>query len=964
MGDDLVGRDRELAVLASCLRKARLGRPQLVVCRGEPGIGKTRLARDLVQTARADGFIACWGTTSESPGAPPYWCWSQVLRRLGESIDIGALARERGLVRELAWVAPDLVENPGAGDHEKAAASGDRFRLFDATAWLLRSAARVTPLLVVLDDLHWADEASLLLLQHLVRVLDDERIMVLANARPQRNDEQEVLASLLREHVSTSLEMKGLDAVGVRRQLATIQGLVVEPATVQDVLSRTGGNPFLVGEVGRALASHADGPGQHLVSLSVRAAITERMRQLSPAAMDVVRAAAVLAGDMSVQDLAAMTGREPAVTLSMLADAERAALLIPADDTGRWRFAHSIVGDAVRAELSAPERVGLHRRAAGVLEAQHAGALGSHVFDIAHHHSEAAAGTDGRLAAVWLEAAATRAIRQLAFEDAGLLLRRALLVAATELGPEERIRLLLRAGHADNLAGNLSARLQACLDAADLARDLGRADLLAEAALVMEVTATSPGFEVVTRRLCHEALRALDERPSLLRARLLARVVETYVFTRELETVASESEQAMEIAEACGDSATLSAALAARRLICSGPTGLLEREQLAARMLELAQGDRDPDREMSARLWQIDASFERGDLVRVADEIVALERCASELGGMIAQFEVIRCRAVLAQAQGRYPDALRQEERAYSLISPTGMAAGLVLRSGMLPVVGRHIGQDRVSMNANALVADDREKLEHIGLIAFLAAAHAHATAGNLPEAWRLYRATGPVAAWRPPPHVVLLVDAFGIAVADAVGDVADLGVHRQRLGEHRGHHVVSGTAPVSYMAPVELWLGVAADRLGLLDEAVVDLEHAAEMCATIGAAGFSVESRVRLAGTLTARRGPGDLARAGALLSAASISARTLGMTPFVTAATVLRAQIDALAGIVPLTAREAEVAQLVAQGLTNRAVAERLVLSERTVEHHVRSVLSKLGLSNRAQVAVWASQRVRYHN
>jgi DNA-binding CsgD family transcriptional regulator len=963
MGDDLVGRDRELAVLRSCLHQARLGHPQLVVCRGEPGVGKTRLARHLVQTARADGFVAGWGTSSESPGAPPYWCWWQMLRRLGESIDLGALARERGLVRELSWVAPDLVESTGAGDRGRAVSSGDRFRLFDATASLLRSAARAGPLLVVLDDLHWADEASLLLLRHLVRVLDDERIMLLANARPKQGTEHDVLASLLPEQVTTSLEMQGLDADGVRRQLATIEGLVIDPAMVQDVLASTGGNPFLVGEVGRALASHAGNAGQHIVSLPVRAEITERMRRLSPAAMDVVRAAAVLAGDMSVHDLAAMAGREPEETLSMLAEAERGALLIPADEHGRWRFAHSIVGDAVRAELSPPERVRLHRKAAEMLEAQHAGALGSHTFDVAHHRAEAAVGGDGRLAAFWLEAAATRAMRQLAFEDAGLLLRRALSVAAAELTPEEQIGLLLQAGHADNLAGNLSARLQACLDAADLARDVGRPDLLAQAALVMEVTATSPGVEVVTRRLCHEALRALDEGPSTLRARLLARVVETYVFSLELETVATTSREALKIAAASGDSRAIGAALAARRLICSGPTGLAEREQLAARMLELADGDRDPDREMSARLWQIDASFERGNFVRVAEEIAALAHCASEVGGLIARFEVIRCRAVLAQAQGRFADALGLEAQAHSLISPTGMGEGIVFRSGILPVLGRHIGQDRLSMEANALVAEDRGRLESIGLIAFLGAAHAHATAGNFPEARRLYRATGPVAAWRPPPHVVLLVDALGIAVADAVVDVADLGVHRDRLGEHRGHHVVSGTGQVAYLAPVELWLGVAAARLGLLDEAAADLEQAAATCASIGAAGFSVEAQVRLAGTLADRRGSGDLARARALLGTAGSSARTLGMAPFVRAASVVQAQVDALAGVVPLTAREAEVAQLVAQGLTNRAVAERLVLSERTVEHHVRSVLSKLGFTNRAQVAAWAGQRIEYH-
>ncbi len=964
MGEDLVGRDRELAILASCLRDARQGRPQLVVCRGEPGVGKTRLARAFVETARAGGFLSGWGATSESPGAPPYWCWWQMLRRLGEAIDLGALAPEGGLPRELSWVAPDLVQNAGTANHDDAVSPGDRFRLFDATARLLRSAAQAAPLIIVLDDLHWADEASLLLLQHVVRVLDDERIMLLATTRPEQGEEHDVLASLLREHVATSLDVHGLNAAGVRRQLATIDGLVVDPATVQDVLSRTGGNPFLVGEMGRALASHPGRSGQQVITLSVRAAITERMEQLAPAGRDVVRAAAVLATDVSVADLAAIVEREPVETLALLADAERAALLTPADEPGLWRFAHAIVGDAVRVGLSPRQRVDLHRKAAEALEAQHAGALGSHIFDIAHHRAEAAIGADERLAASWLERAAQRAMSQLAFEDAGLLLRRALSVAAAELKPNERVRLLLQAGRADNLAGNLSARLQACLDAADLARDLGRPDLLAEAALVMEVTATSPGFEVVTRRLCHEALRGLDEQPSAMRARLLARVVETYVFSRELETVATTSQQALEFATASGDSAALGAAMAARRLVCSGPSGLAEREALAAQMLDLAQSERDPGQEMAARLWQIDASFERGNLIRAAEEIDALTRCASEVGGLIAQFEVIRCRAVLAQAQGHYPHALRLEAQAYSVISPTGMEAGFVLRSGMLPVVGRHIGQDRVSMAANALVAGDRQRLEHIGLIAFLGAAHAHATAGNLDEARRLYRDTGPVLAWRPPPHVMLLVDAFGIAVADAVGDFADLRVHRDRLGEHRGHHVVSGISQVSYFAPVEHWLGVAAHRLGLLDEAIADLEQAAANCASIGAAGFSVEARVRLVAALADRRGPGDLARASAVLAAAGSSARTLGMTPFVAAATDLQAQVDALAGVVPLSAREGEVAQLVAQGLTNREVAERLVLSERTVEHHVRSVLSKLGFTNRAQVAAWASRRVTYHS
>ena len=265
-------------------------------------------------------------------------------------------------------------------------------------------------------------------------------------------------------------------------------------------------------------------------------------------------------------------------------------------------------------------------------------------------------------------------------------------------------------------------------------------------------------------------------------------------------------------------------------------------------------------------------------------------------------------------------------------------------------------------MDANALIAENPDALRFIGLIAHVGAAHAYATAGELEQAERLYRACGPVESWRPPPHVVLLVDAFGIAVADVLGDTGDLALMRRRLDQHRGHHVVSGTAQVSYFGPVELWLGLAAHRLGFLDEAVADLDVARAACASVGAAGFRVEAEVRLAAALADRRHDDDLVRARNILGEAGAAARRLGMAPYVEKAAGVQAEADRLAGVVPLSPREAEVARLVAVGLTNREIAERLVLSERTVETHVRSVLAKLGLTNRAQVAAWAAQRVEY--
>ena len=222
-----------------------------------------------------------------------------------------------------------------------------------------------------------------------------------------------------------------------------------------------------------------------------------------------------------------------------------------------------------------------------------------------------------------------------------------------------------------------------------------------------------------------------------------------------------------------------------------------------------------------------------------------------------------------------------------------------------------------------------------------------------------MYRAAGPVSGWRPPPHVVLCAYATGIGVAVALGQSDDVARLHELLAPYRGHHVASGTTAMIYLGPVALWLGVAARHLGRLDDAVADLERAVAGCAANGAAGFEVEAQHALAATLVARAGPGDIDRARTLLAAAAKTAKSLGMAPFVAAIAELARVLDNAGGSAALTRREREVAELVAQGLTNREIAGRLFLSERTVENHMQHILTKLGLANRSQVAVWFTNR-----
>jgi DNA-binding CsgD family transcriptional regulator len=956
MRAELVGREAELAVLADSLAAALDGLPQVVVCEGEAGIGKTRLAQELVGVAERRGVLWVWGSAAETSGAPPFWPWCQVLRALAGRVDLQALAGQHRLDAELARIAPDVVsaEPPAAG----SGSAEDRFRQFDAVARLLREVCQQAPLLVVLDDAHWADEASLLLLHHVTRVLTDERLLVVVNVRDTERGDDAVIARIGREPVTRRIQLRGLAPAAIRRQLASVLGREVDEREVLEAEALTGGNPFFVGEVALAIADRRQGSHAPLATSNLQGAIAARLRRLSPDCVRLLEAAAIVGRSFSVAVVASMLA-QPVVGCLALVDEARAARLVEADgEPGGYRFVHALVRDVIEHALGTADRVRLHRSAADAIERHH-GPPGPPVFELARHWAVAAVIGERARAAGWIRRAAEEAMRRLAYEETARLFRQTLDIGGAELDGQERCRLLLAAGTAAHLSADLGGRLNACLEAAEVARALGRPDLLAEAALVMEPVGR-PGFDLATRRLCEEAAAALDSEPGSLRARVTARLAESFAYLREIDRAWPASEHALALAEQSGDPLAVAAALRARQLVCSGPDGLEDRARLADRMLELGRQTRQADVEVWARLWQIDALFERGDLGRVASEIDALARCVREIQGPRERFEVLRCQAALAQAQARFLDARRLADEAFAVMAPSGHPGPYAVRAAITNLVGRHVGQDDASVAANNLVGASEEIHESFGLIGRLSYAHAVVTAGRPEAAAEVYRSLGPVNGWGPLPHLVLFSYAFGIAVAVPLGLSADLDALYDRLDPFRGHHVVSGAGAVAYFGPVELWLGIAAHHLGRVDAAVTDLERAAQACQHNGAVGFEVEADVELAAVLARRHRPDDTDRARSLATRAANQAATLGMSPFVDRTKGLRAQLSAVESEpLRLTRRELEVAELVGQGLTNREIARRLVLSERTAQNHVQHILTKLGLANRSQVAVWVNSR-----
>ncbi|HEV2760757.1 MAG TPA: AAA family ATPase [Acidimicrobiales bacterium] len=952
---ELVGREAELGVLVASLEGALAGRPHVLLCQGEPGIGKTRLVEELVRVGTARGALCVWGRATDSSGAPPYWEWWQILRAVANDVDVLEIAQHRRLHSDLAKLAPDVFPSEGSAE-AMAASVDDRFRQFDAVARLLREVCELCPLVLVLDDVHWSDKPSLLLLNHVARSLSQERLMIVASSRPTEQRHREFLGRLAREPMSTVLELQGLPAAAVGRQLALVLGGDVEPATVANVEALTGGNPFFVGEVARAMADARAGRRFIAVTPTVRAAIADRLAQLSDGCVAFLQAAAILGREFDVATVAAIMGVSPPLGLDLVVEATRAGLVEVQEAPHEHQFVHALVRDAIEVDLAPADRLRLHRGAAEAIERQHGHALGPRLFDVARHWADASIAGDAALAAGWSARAGEEAMRQLAYEDAARLFRQALRIGGADIDRAERCRILLLTGRALDLSGDVDGRLDVCLDAAALGRELGRPDLIAEAALVMETLGTWRS-DLVTRELCEEALAALTGDSTALRARVTARFVETFAFLRQPEAVAVASEEALELAEQSGDHRAIAAALRARQVVCVGPDGLEDRIGLAARMLRLSRQSRDPQIEMWAHLWRIDAGLEQGDLSVVAESIELLAVTAQRVRGPMARFEVARCRAVLAQAQGRFVDARALEAEAFAVLGPTDHDVRFTFRSALTMNVAHHAGGDNDAIASFDYAGARKGHAEMIGFIGQVALARALVSADRLADAAQVYGGLGPVRRWEPPPHVVLCGYAFGLTVAAALGQSDDAAALVDLLAPYRDHHVASGMTAMIYFGPVELWLGVGATHLRRFDEAVEHLENAERACAENGAAAFRVEAQYELARALTARDRPGDVELARSLLGAARAKAGTLGMAALSEKITALRARSERADPTRALTRREREVADLVSQGLTNRQVAERLVIAERTAENHVQHILTKLGLSNRSQLAVWAA-------
>jgi DNA-binding CsgD family transcriptional regulator len=905
----------------------------LVLCDGEPGAGKTRIAQELAGMALAEGVAVAWGRCVEAEGAPAFWPWRQVLRSLRVDPDT---------------VLRDDDESPG-----------DRFRLFDDVTGAVVACAGDAGLLVILDDVHWADEPSLLLLRHVADQVDATRLLLLVTFRSVEplSALPRVLPDLLRTPAMQRLGLRGFGLLEVREQLAAA-GVEEGAIDARYVLDLTGGNPLFVREIAHALADGTWDPERP--PRTVLDVVTARLERVSPDCRRFVQAAAIVGRDFSLAVTAAALGRTVADCLSLVDEAVGHGIIDRVGATGDHRFVHALTRDAVEASLTTTDRARLHRAVAEAIESQFAADLADHLASLARHWAALAPYGDGATARRWAIRAAADAVQRLAYEEGIRLYRLALALPIARMDDADECQLLIALGRACYFAGDLSGCVDTTLAAADAARAAGRAELLAEVALVLE-PALDPRVNAVATQLCEEALARLhDSRPdadatetrTALRAQLLALGSHLAFYDGDQARTESMSAAALHLARGAGDDRALGAALRARKEACPGPEGRAERMALAAEMLGLAQRTSSARLAMWGELWRIDALVEAGALAEAADELAALRVAVDRLGGPTPAWHLDRETAFVAQAQGRYDDAVAVAQRGFLRMraAEPGSAAGAFF--GLQCALVGHIG---ITESAEEIVQRPLPPAPRFRTIGPLSRAVVLLAADRRDEAAASYQEAGPLESWTLPAFFVLPGYVYGVLAATGLARLDDLAVLLDRLDAHRGEHAVG--EGVSYLGPVDLALGRGAAALGRLDVAVDHLASAVDQADRAGARGFAAEARYHLAAALLARGDAGDPDRAAALAVVADRQARELGMAAYVERTAALVTHLRDGQRPSALTSRELEVATLVAGGLTNRQIADQLVISERTAQNHVQHILTKLGFTSRSQIAAWTA-------
>jgi predicted ATPase/class 3 adenylate cyclase len=905
MTSRFVARVAELDLLSTVTKTARGGERRAVLISGEPGIGKTRLAAHFARAQHDEGATVLLGRCDSQVPAPyrPFLEALGHLIRATPTYDVALWARAAGPA--LMTILPELREHaPEEQAPTPADAYTERLRLFDAVDRFLATASQQRPLILLLDDLHWADQASVLLLRHLMTATGDAPLLVIGTYRVNELDRDHPLHSLVADRSAAErcvqLGLGGLDEASTAELIAAQLDSAPDAELARSIYSDTEGNPFFVQEL---LADAADADalrsGRSAVPISVREVVGGRVARLTEGAQQVLRVAAVVGREFDVGTVAGAGGFTDSEVLDATEEAVDARLAIEiADRLDRFTFSHPLTREALYAELTGSRRARLHRTVARTLAERHAADDSAMLGAIAYHYFEGRDDGDVERAVDYARRAGASAIALLAYEEAARHFELALRAidgwrAAPADVDDSRLDLYLAVGDALYRAGRIEASRDAFQAAAELASVRGDHERLARAAL---------GFCAVPLREMRgepddEALALLDrtlamypDDAGLTRAKLLYQLARASHLGGEarFQALAAEAEaMAKRVVEPEGHTLAVEAEL----LTLWGTHHAARRLELASELLHLAEVEGDTQRMWWARLNRAMQSATLGDLDAVEAEGAALARLAEQYRRPEWLWYPALWRAMRALADGRLDDAEELIAEALGAGQETyGFSAVSVYVQQLFRLRDLQGRVTELEVPLQALVdQNDDAALLHVAMAAI------HASAGRHSEASAEFDRVAVDDFAAVPANVQWpLIAAFSSIMIAYLGRPELAPVVYERLLPYRGLCMVGGPA-CETPGSVDSFLGVLATVQGDFAEADVLFGDALAMNRQMANRPAVAETLLRWSEMLLLHRNaPGDVDHAVELLREARTICDETGIARFPDEARAFLASVD----------------------------------------------------------------------
>ncbi len=911
-----VGRREEMGQLKTVLENALSGRGSLVMLVGEPGIGKTRLAEEFGVYATLRGAQVLSGRCYEGEVALPYRPFVEAFRQYARNRSDPELRHELGegapevakIVSEIRQRFPDIPEAP-ALDPE-----AERLRLFESVSAFVRNAAGANPLVLFLDDIHWADKPSLLLLRYLARGVAGQRLLIVGAYRDVELDRthplSEIIATLRREQPYQRVVLRGLPAEDVLGFLTALEpSEEVAPGREQlaaALYHETEGNPFFIVEILSHLVEEGKlfresgvwtTGGANISDLGipegVREVIGRRLSRLSEGCNRTLTLASTMTGGFTWEELRAITGEGEAALLDRLDEALAHQLIQErkADHAATYDFTHALIRQTLYAELSTPRRVVLHRQIGQALEELHAGNLEPHLAELAHHFYQAAPGGDIDKAIGYAKRAGDRATEVYAWEEAATHYDLALQALELKDRPDEPrcCELFLALANALWVSGDVSKSQEAFEGAWRLARQLGAPELLARAALGIGYQGDFGTVNEHLVAILEQSLDALGEADSPFRARVLARLGSALVFSPERKRKEALSRQAIDMARRLDDKPALAWVLSNSHFALWEPGNLDGRLAIADEIIRLAEEQGDGALALAGHNSYVADLLELGDIQQADREMEICAGLVEKLRRSDQVYFVDVRKAMRALLDGRFEEGERLAHQA--LAEARGNPAAMQLFGIQISRVRSEQGRLDELVDMIRGFADQYPAVP--GWRARLASVYSEL--GRREDARREFERLAANGFSDIPRDGAWLVAIIYLAEACAfLGDADRAKTLCELPLPYANRNIVVGGAACNGSA--SRYLGALAGAAGRWEEADRHFQQALSMNVAMGAYPVAARTRLQYARMLVARDEPGDEARALELLSEALGTARELGMSRLVEEAVGLKVQLQGI--------------------------------------------------------------------